>query len=69
MHLHPRLRGFELTSDRGAPLMRITDGAKWLATSTAETRDRDDGRGIRLVCSLSNDAGVAVGVVVALQSV
>lgn len=64
--------------------MSITEQAKWRegslyapAVHEPEQREREAGhvarvvrnpRGVRLVCSLSNDAGVAVGVVVALET-
>lgn len=61
---------FEMDHHKGVPLLRVLNHSSATQHSQEGTHtipEGDDVRGIRLMCSLSHDAGVAVGVVIANQ--
>lgn len=63
-HIHPRWTALAMTAPIGsAPTMRLTDAVKWRSRSKAVFSSQ----AIKLHCTLSNDAGLAVGVVLAMR--
>ncbi|KAI9638070.1 4'-phosphopantetheinyl transferase superfamily [Dioszegia hungarica] len=61
-HSHPRWTGFDIhTSSYSAPTIRFTD--RLLLRSGATLRREE----VEMMASLSNDAGVVVGVVIAMR--
>lgn len=60
-HVHPHWTGFQLVSSpHQPPAISMTDRVKWRNSSRLTAGD------VEMMCSLSNDAGVVVGVVVAM---